>query len=171
MPQWHPVRVGSSPLTRGKHTSSLSGCEIERLIPAHAGKTAALENGDNPSEAHPRSRGENSTAWSTLFEYLGSSPLTRGKPSWRICTTAANRLIPAHAGKTWHCDYAERGKTAHPRSRGENDQDNILTIPYQGSSPLTRGKLQGPLRRGRQGRLIPAHAGKTFPAEPQLSGH
>ena len=44
---------------------------------------------------------------------------------------------------------------------GENDQDNILTIPYQGSSPHGRGK---PTRwRGRltSPGLIPAWAGKT----------
>ena len=48
-----------------------------------------------------------------------------------------------------------------------------LTAPSDatlGSSPLTRGKLQGPLRRGRQGRLIPAHAGKTGRVRLRLAG-
>ena len=50
---------------------------------------------------------------------------------------------------------------AHPRSRGENGQPIVDLIITVGSSPLTRGKLEGgdhlrPIRG-----LIPAHAGKT----------
>ena len=53
---------------------------------------------------------------------------------------------------------------AHPRSRGENQDENIVNLSKQGSSPLTRGKRR--LRRGRAQRhgLIPAHAGKTRPS-------
>ena len=50
---------------------------------------------------------------------------------------------------------------AHPRSRGENDRDDINGATASGSSPLTRGKHpHGQLRRDHP-RLIPAHAGKT----------
>ena len=50
---------------------------------------------------------------------------------------------------------------AHPRSRGENAPAMTPAARPAGSSPLTRGKLD--LTRGRplDGRLIPAHAGKT----------
>ena len=52
-------------------------------------------------------------------------------------------------------------RTAHPRSRGENNHlDDPLEV-VEGSSPLTRGKP--PVRRVEviDVRLIPAHAGKT----------
>ena len=52
-------------------------------------------------------------------------------------------------------------ESAHPRSRGENDEAFQVSEEGGGSSPLTRGK---PLRaRGNHevARLIPAHAGKT----------
>ena len=59
--QTHEIsHEGSSPLTRGKPVRRCGTGEYVRLIPAHAGKTAALER--------PARGGS------------GSSPLTRGKP-------------------------------------------------------------------------------------------
>ena len=89
------------------------------------------------------------------------------------------RLIPAHAGKTtwWTCTTA--ASPAHPRSRGENDTEDVRGPEVGGSSPLTRGKpvclgVPAPILR-----LIPAHAGKTAsvrrpipptPAHPRSRG-
>ena len=50
---------GSSPLTRGKPTPVLGARLRVRLIPAHAGKTTSWEPSPSPTQAHPRSRGEN----------------------------------------------------------------------------------------------------------------
>ena len=50
---------------------------------------------------------------------------------------------------------------AHPRSRGENFTSGSRTERPTGSSPLTRGKLQGAGEAALDGGLIPAHAGKT----------
>ena len=50
---------------------------------------------------------------------------------------------------------------AHPRSRGENVHIQYARRARSGSSPLTRGKHCAAGRKWRQGRLIPAHAGKT----------
>ena len=134
-------RHGSSPLTRGKPLASLSGCEIERLIPAHAGKTAWLPACPGHDPAHPRSRGENTVAALALHGNAGSSPLTRGK-----------RLIVDRA--TW-------AALAHPRSRGENSVQAAARQRLSGSSPLTRGKHGFVVMREDRTRLIPAHAGKT----------
>ena len=72
-------RMGSSPLTRGKRAQVLLEDASDRLIPAHAGKTMAINAAKKLSEAHPRSRGENLLmAWSKSAKD-GSSPLTRGK--------------------------------------------------------------------------------------------
>ena len=51
--------------------------------------------------------------------------------------------------------------SAHPRSRGENVHVVSFHLGSDGSSPLTRGKLKPLVRVKPQGRLIPAHAGKT----------
>ena len=50
----------------------------------------------------------------------GSSPLTRGKHEAWAFDAEAGRLIPAHAGKTGHCQVGLPEPAAHPRSRGEN---------------------------------------------------
>ena len=131
------------------------------LIPAHAGKTVSSPFWGVLGRAHPRSRGENDI-WSLPDATAGgSSPLTRGKPHLSDAASRPHRLIPAHAGKTVMPRTSARRSTAHPRSRGENDDLFSLVIVDRGSSPLTRGKP--PCSRDRPGdaRLIPAHAGKT----------
>ena len=55
------ARAGSSPLTRGKRRPPISCQRWRGLIPAHAGKTRSRDSGVSPREAHPRSRGENSS--------------------------------------------------------------------------------------------------------------
>ena len=50
---------GSSPLTRGKHQVRHAHEALDRLIPAHAGKTVPDWEHKALPGAHPRSRGEN----------------------------------------------------------------------------------------------------------------
>ena len=163
------LRVGSSPLTRGKHL--LVGVEAQGrgLIPAHAGKTAAFTACGVGRRAHPRSRGENCWAWSGSLRGGGSSPLTRGKQNWWHDLEVAAGLIPAHAGKTMRRPRRRGTFRAHPRSRGENQIKRSGLSRTRGSSPLTRGKPRSRRRRPGACRLIPAHAGKTYsPLSTQL---
>ena len=163
-PRAHSSATGSSPLTRGKprrsHYASLRGW----LIPAHAGKTNCHHRTFNRGQAHPRSRGENHLAGEPLTRPGGSSPLTRGKP-WNGLDADGNPgLIPAHAGKTHALTRDFHVPGAHPPSRGENLCGAYLRGGGWGSSPLTRGKLRGGPGRAASVRLIPAHAGKTWPS-------
>ena len=154
---------GSSPLTRGKHLAAWIAGVTPGLIPAHAGKTPPTWETCQPTRAHPRSRGENFLAFGGLFPPMGSSPLTRGKPSPAQARPARQGLIPAHAGKTSTRQPARPPGTAHPRSRGENLTHVSRPAPCLGSSPLTRGKPDGLQAAKPVERLIPAHAGKTLP--------
>ena len=152
---------GSSPLTRGKH-AGLRCMEIARgLIPAHAGKTCQTPDTTAEIPAHPRSRGENSEARIHTRSFEGSSPLTRGKPPTLTQPSRPRRLIPAHAGKTQRAHQRQRLARAHPRSRGENHKIKRISHGFEGSSPLTRGKLATSAYSAERDRLIPAHAGKT----------
>ena len=72
--------LGSSPLTRGKLADDRGAAIIERLIPAHAGKTSSTVGALICAPAHPRSRGENERRGPGCYQMSGSSPLTRGKP-------------------------------------------------------------------------------------------
>ncbi len=152
---------GSSPLTRGKLRRLSSRPSSHWLIPAHAGKTRAVPTGRPWWPAHPRSRGENRYSRVIGPPWWGSSPLTRGKLDDPEGAALVEGLIPAHAGKTKYVMSVVLPGQAHPRSRGENMTSSIIPYIYDGSSPLTRGKLVRTLRRLRRRRLIPAHAGKT----------
>ena len=140
--------MGSSPLTRGKLNKLFQLCEIGGLIPAHAGKT------QRSSRCPERA--------------IGSSPLTRGKLREIAQLHEGGGLIPAHAGKT--CLPRRRciSHGAHPRSSGENRCSGAGGRSSSGSSPLTRGKRHHPVLQRVRGRLIPAHAGKTFQAELEM---
>ena len=139
--------MGSSPLTRGKLGLLRGGLLGGRLIPAHAGKTWLQGESGGPGRAHPRSRGENLDARFGGELVLGSSPLTRGKPSGMYPS-------PPVSG-------------AHPRSRGENDNPIACATLMKGSSPLTRGKRVPRTPRDDGDGLIPAHAGKTTKTAPR----
>ena len=153
--------VGSSPLTRGKRLSSQRTSTAARLIPAHAGKTTGRAWRCAGSWAHPRSRGENRRAGQITHGRVGSSPLTRGKLTVPRGKQSEIRLIPAHAGKTCHQTPSDGAGQAHPRSRGENKGEFKFRDEFEGSSPLTRGKLLSIIMAALTPRLIPAHAGKT----------
>ena len=157
---WCP-QPGSSPLTRGKRGDQEAVRRRRGLIPAHAGKTDPGAGRGYDSEAHPRSRGENRRALRPYLRHGGSSPLTRGKQRRGAVAVAALGLIPAHAGKTGGRRRRGRRTRAHPRSRGENAPEGARCTRSQGSSPLTRGKPHLGLEHLGNGRLIPAHAGKT----------
>ena len=156
------IRLGSSPLTRGKRHGVVVVVGFGGLIPAHAGKTFWLGTRLTSNSAHPRSRGENPTRSTARTASTGSSPLTRGKRAVVFPLAGLAGLIPAHAGKTSTRRTRTSERAAHPRSRGENAVIDTLIADRAGSSPLTRGKPnQRPLRCRASG-LIPAHAGKTL---------
>ena len=111
---------GSSPLTRGKLLARTQGNLLQRLIPAHAGKTSRRTCPSRRREAHPHSRGENAAGIASVALTQGSSPLTRGKRLDQLQGALWPRLIPAHAGKTHRQHTAWPASTAHPRSRGKN---------------------------------------------------
>ena len=97
-----------------------------------------------------------------------SSPLTRGKLAARQRRVPQAGFIPAHAGKTRQCPPWFPDRTAHPRSRGENEYVPTNGDVLEGSSPLTRGKLVVNAVITWWLRLIPAHAGKTRPCGHRL---
>ena len=157
----NPALAGSSPLTRGKRAASATQNRVQGLIPAHAGKTSSPAARQRTYPAHPRSRGENAFSRAEGPGCLGSSPLTRGKRVPGGPQLGADRLIPAHAGKTMRRAGTCVDPRAHPRSRGENPDSYKPGVSVPGSSPLTRGKRVCDEVAPDDCRLIPAHAGKT----------
>ena len=70
------------------------------LIPAHAGSTTCLSFENDGEWAHPRSRGEHDAGYRGEIMLSGSSPLTRGAPTYLPKRIHYVGLIPAHAGST-----------------------------------------------------------------------
>ena len=120
---------GSFPLTRGKRGLGGVPGVVDRLIPAHAGKTARPCARLIRWRAHPRSRGENIQTSSQTVKTSGSSPLTREKRRAGCIDGLVQRLIPAHAGKTDAARPERERAGAHPRSRGENDRGPHQACP------------------------------------------
>ena len=150
----------------------------EGSFPLTRGKRGLVQILSSP-RAHPRSRRENDAPDSIPGGPQGSSPLTRGKRRRFREWPGRTRLIPAHAGKTRQCPPWFPDRTAHPRSRGENEYVPTNGDVLEGSSPLTRGKHPISIHMLLGARLIPAHAGKTFsvpfgcrwePAHPRSRG-
>ena len=91
----------------------------------------------------------------------GSSPPTRG--ARRVCGVGGCglRLIPAYAGSTTSCFVISSRRPAHPRLRGEHENQRATKSIPLGSSPPTRGALGECDGVPGQGGLIPAYAGST----------
>ena len=96
----------------------------------------------------------------------GTSPRTRGKHWMHFSGSAADRNIPAHAGKTPPPRLRKALTPEHPRARGENRRLLRLVGMPRGTSPRTRGKLSPCGSRMMCTGNIPAHAGKT----PRVGG-
>ena len=167
-------RAGSSPRVRGKPGDPPGQAARRRLIPARAGKTCSGGGPCSTTRAHPRACGENTGGAGTVRAPRGSSPRVRGKPHPPARGRAPARLIPARAGKTSGVPETWCSSTAHPRACGENQDENIVNLSKDGSSPRVRGKLARDQRQGRGDRLIPARAGKTANAvwaAPMMAAH
>ena len=133
----------------------------ERIIPALAGNTEAMDLGRPTRPDHPRSRGEYPGASSVPPQWFGSSPLSRGIPKHPRKYRRLLGIIPALAGNTPYTYTARRPHGDHPRSRGEYHGQTKTETWDLGSSPLSRGIPSRRTSCGTQRRIIPALAGNT----------
>ena len=156
-----PGEQGSSPRVRGKLVRRAAVMSRRGLIPARAGKTGPTPSASSTKPAHPRACGENGRPSLSRPFQAGSSPRVRGKRPGADARAAAQRLIPARAGKTRSRRRPAPSPPAHPRACGENEGGWPRSASSPGSSPRVRGKLPSAARRALISRLIPARAGKT----------
>ena len=157
------ARAGSSPRMRGKPPYGHAPLEHARIIPAHAGQTDSYAHCFFDGSDHPRACGANSTRYNARHMPTGSSPRMRGKRGRNVRVIALRRIIPAHAGQTWRSDCARSHDSDHPRACGANVVFAAEIFYYFGSSPRMRGKLPHGNTAGATYRIIPAHAGQTWP--------
>ena len=153
---------GSSPRMRGKRGLLFRVRHIGRIIPAHAGQTPCSAPSRTAGSDHPRACGANAYLVEHAGLAHGSSPRMRGKLEIISIQGICPRIIPAHAGQTWHVGVFGLVFADHPRACGANANFTIASSERRGSSPRMRGKLLETNCRFRQPRIIPAHAGQTI---------
>ena len=91
---------GSSPHTRGALAASLAVESTEGIIPAYAGSTLRAAEDTTKFKDHPRIRGEHGHDEAHFRGDLGSSPHTRGAPTFSAMLSPPLGIIPAYAGST-----------------------------------------------------------------------
>ena len=96
-------------------------------------------------------------------------PHTRGKARAARTDRAADGITPAHAGKRKTRVLRCIMRRDHPRLRGEKKDEAFMPRPLIGSPPHTRGKASSSITMRSDGRITPAHAGKSsFTASSML---
>ena len=78
------------------------------------------------SADHPRACGENSLVSEIEHGALGSPPRMRGKLAAKDRLKAAERITPAHAGKTRNASNSWKILEDHPRACGENHKASVF---------------------------------------------
>ena len=91
---------GSPPRMRGKHLEVARILGLNRITPAHAGKTNSMTFRTSRAADHPRACGENAITAPVNAFIGGSPPRMRGKQRKWSSTRRRRRITPAHAGKT-----------------------------------------------------------------------
>ena len=99
-PTFPALETGSPPHTRGKGSMSVINAWVDRITPAHAGKSNYVYYCQNKGRDHPRTRGEKREGSRKTFPLGGSPPHTRGKGFCAISFYGITRITPAHAGKS-----------------------------------------------------------------------
>ena len=94
------AKSGSPPRMRGKPNEIAAGTVLTGITPAHAGKTSSVQARKAPPQDHPRACGENCNAFDLVRIHKGSPPRMRGKRDSEARRAVAQRITPAHAGKT-----------------------------------------------------------------------
>ena len=135
---------GSSPLARGLPTGILRRSGEWGIIPARAGFTRTVTPTAGTSRDHPRSRGVYRRHGKPNHHGPGSSPLARGLPTRKWCSSRCCGIIPARAGFTCTGMSSAAPSADHPRSRGVYSFAAFASSALSGSSPLARGLRRAP---------------------------
>ena len=164
----HPMPLGSPPHTRGKADERVFLGVLQRITPAHAGKSNIL-------------------SIYTIIK-IGSPPHTRGKVVVQDYLAGSKRITPAHAGKSmplcifrvmsWDhprtrgekpavISWAVERRQDHPRTRGEKLFIGCCSALGSGSPPHTRGKEIVDSPKFSYPGITPAHAGKSHAPLPR----
>ena len=147
---------------RGKGNLLLKRSDDLGITPAYAGKRTARSASCTACGDHPRVCGEKIASCTVCRVSMGSPPHMRGKGAMPCKGQSAQRITPAHAGKSPGAEREVAGLWDHPRACGEKPAFSMPSGTIMGSPPHMRGKV-GPVNLGGQrGGITPAYAGKRY---------
>ena len=152
----------SPPRMRGKATGWLFTKIETRITPAYAGKRVLPVRNSWMQQDHPRVCGEKTREVGKAGSLEGSPPRMRGKAVSSGDKPSANRITPAHAGKSGVQRRQAFRQQDHPRACGEKLSKPCTPVPVKGSPPRVRGKEEFACKDGSQVGITPACAGKSF---------
>ena len=92
----------------------------------------------------------------------GSPPRMRGKVLAASPSSVKGRITPAYAGKSSTAGTGLVLSWDHPRACGEKLAVGAGYLTWKGSPPRMRGKVRLFHSRADNGRITPAHAGKSL---------
>ena len=154
--------LGSPPRMRGELNGAPAVDFYDRITPAYAGRTTALEGKTGNYEDHPRVCGENRSDRLSVLPRVGSPPRMRGEPSMPPALSDRHRITPAYAGRTDGRSLRDCHGADHPRVCGENSLIAPIKFDIPGSPPRMRGEQQTIRGIFEKGGITPAYAGRTF---------
>ena len=155
------VSLGSPPHVRGKADTMRAVHRMQRITPAHAGKSYIWAGTTTPLTDHPRVCGEKQLRQAIAVQHIGSPPHVRGKGTGALKDRRHVRITPAYAGKSALRQRLPVAGEDHPRVCGEK-RSSVLTSPScTGSPPHVRGKVKEFACRASDTRITPACAGKS----------
>ena len=138
-----------------------TGCRFPPgITPAHAGKSQSLCGRTFHGQDHPRACGEKLLNMGFDGKFKGSPPRMRGKGLWTVSKSPADRITPAHAGKSTRWLQSCRRRWDHPRACGEKFLSLVILLLRMGSPPRMRGKGARHMVTASARRITPAYAGK-----------
>ena len=157
------VDRGPSPRVRGNRRSRCERVDLQRSIPACAGKPRASARIASRRRVHPRVCGETHRGRTLAQDLRGPSPRVRGNPLFALIHPVLRGSIPACAGKP-QAEIARIDKErVHPRVCGETRSILAWMTTPSGPSPRVRGNRSRARGKRPRPRSIPACAGKPNP--------
>ena len=153
---------GSPPPMRGKVNADNVKQFVDRITPAHAGKSDPCYSDHGGNGDHPRPCGEKRMPYIVESDYRGSPPPMRGKAHLATSASWAGGITPAHAGKSASYQSPPVKIQDHPRPCGEKLEALGRFAHDTGSPPPMRGKDAEAAIEELSRRITPAHAGKSL---------
>ena len=117
--RFEPLNLGSPPRMRGEARAQTRAAAVNRITPAHAGRSLTGLRSLFVSRDHPRACGEKYIVQLYFDTDMGSPPRMRGEAGLAARHRAKSRITPAHAGRSFKQFIQSLFFQDHPRACGE----------------------------------------------------